>query len=162
MKNNLFLYVLFIALAACSKDNDKFQLSTDEREFNIDNTGTTLRFGIESSSDWNIDNHNTWYTATKVTHDNGDSLVITVQTNIARQKRSGEMTLSNKDKRLSLAINQAAATEEYHFKLPIIFHVLYKDASDPYQNIPAWYLQQVLDDAITARSTGTPVSTQST
>ena len=99
MKNNLFLYVLFIVLAACSKDNDKFQLSTDEREFNIDNTGTTLRFGIESSSDWNIDNHNTWYTATKVTHDNGDSLVITVQTNIARQKRSGEMTLSNKDKR---------------------------------------------------------------
>ena len=146
MKNNLFLYVLFIVLAACSKDNDKFQLSTNEREFNIDNTGTTLRFGIESSSDWNIDNHNTWYTATKVTHDNGDSLVITVQTNIARQKRSGEMTLSNKDKRLSLAINQAAATEEYHFKLPIIFHVLYKDASDPYQNIPAWYLQQVLDD----------------
>lgn len=110
MKNNLFLYVLFIVLAACSKDNDKFQLSTNEREFNIDNTGTTLRFGIESSSDWNIDNHNTWYTATKVTHDNGDSLVITVQTNIARQKRSGEMTLSNKDKRLSLAINQAAAT----------------------------------------------------
>ena len=60
MKNNLFLYVLFIVLTACSKDNDKFQLSTNEREFNIDNTGTTLRFGIESSSDRKIDNHNTW------------------------------------------------------------------------------------------------------
>lgn len=146
MKNNFFLYVLLILLAACSKDDDNFQLSTNEREFNIDNTGTTLRFGIESSSDWNVDNRNTWYTATKVTHDSGDSLVITVQTNIARQKRSGEITLSNKDNRLTLAINQAAATEEYHFKLPVIFHVLYKNASNPNQNIPAWYLQQVLDD----------------
>lgn len=146
MKNHLFPYLLFILLAACSKDDDKFQLSTDEREFNIDNAGTILRFGIESDSDWNVDNRNTWYTAAKITRDNGDSLVITVQPNIARQKRSGEMTLSNKDNRLTLAINQAAATEEYHFKLPVIFHVLYKDASDLHQNIPAWYLQQVLDD----------------
>lgn len=145
MQKHLLLYAFLILLASCSKDKNYLDLSTDP-VFNLNANEHILRIGIQSDSEWNITNTNTWCSVTQKTSSGNDSLIITVQTNIAREKRSGDLAISNKDKNLSISINQDAATEEYHFKIPVIFHVLYTEQSDPKTNIPTRQLWQILDE----------------
>ena len=145
MQKNLLLYAFLILLASCSKDKNYLDLSTDP-VFNLNANEHVLRIGVQSDSEWDVTNRNTWCTVMRNASSGNDSLVITVQTNIAREKRSGELAITNKDKNLTISINQTAATGEYHFKIPVIFHVLYTDASDPKTNIPTHQLSQILDE----------------
>lgn len=145
MQKHLLLYAFLILLASCSKDKNYLNLSTDP-VFNLNANEHVLCIGVQSDSEWNITNTNTWCSVTQKTSSGNDSLIITVQTNIAREKRSGDLAISNKDKKLSISINQDAATEEYHFKIPVIFHVLYTEQSDPKTNIPTRQLWQILDE----------------
>ena len=87
MQKNLLLYAFLILLASCSKDKNYLDLSTDP-VFNLNANEHVLRIGVQSDSEWDVTNRNTWCTVMRNSSSGNDSLVITVQTNIAREKRS--------------------------------------------------------------------------
>lgn len=143
------IWTLFIALlVGCSKDkDDQLQLSTDN-VFTLNNDEHILRIGITSDSEWNVKNTERWCTIQQVNGTNSDSLVITVAANIAPEQRSVILEVSNKGgSKTDITINQAKRDGEYHFRLPVIFHIMYMNASNPKQNIETWRIQDLLDQA---------------
>ncbi len=148
MKKLIYWTLFLVVLAACSKDdNDSLELSSDNT-YNLDNNEHVLRIGVNSNSDWTVSGAERWCSTRQLNGDSGDSLIITVTPNIAPDQRSVTLSLANKSgSKTDITIRQAKRDGEYHFRLPVIFHVLYLNPGNPYQNIPANRIEELLDAA---------------
>lgn len=145
MKTNLILSVLLLFLVGCAKE-DEWELSLPAgNEFTLDSREHVLRLEIRSSSGWNVAAENTWYETEKITGSTGDSLIITVPINLSDANRDASIRIENVEGYTNIVLHQAGATGEYDFRLPIVFHILYNDASDEWQNIPTEYIQHTLN-----------------
>ena len=148
MKKLIYWTLFLVVLAACSKDdNDSLELSSDNT-YNLDNNEHVLRIGVNSNSDWTVSGAERWCSTRQLNGDSGDSLIITITPNIAPDQRSVTLSLANKSgSKTDITIRQAKRDGEYHFRLPVIFHVLYLNPGNPYQNIPANRIEELLDAA---------------
>ncbi|MEY8593853.1 zinc-dependent metalloproteinase lipoprotein [Butyricimonas hominis] len=133
MKKLIYWTLFLVVLAACSKDKfEGIELSTGN-DIQFSSEKQTIRIGIRSSSDWVISNSTSWCDPSKISSPEGDTLVLSAKVNTSTDQRSGTITLANSDHKINLNITQNG---EHYFELPVIFHVLYTNASDSKQNIP--------------------------
>lgn len=146
------LLMLFIAASSCEDDSKKDIPSLDISQSVFDNLsrkGNTLKVNITSSEPWTATTDATWCTLSPQKGERNQPLSIIVEGNIEQTPRTATITVSSTNaKSKTIQINQEAAQasdEEYHYELPVIFHVLYKDPSDHLQYVSRDRLAYILD-----------------
>ena len=148
MTNKILLSLIYAGIfivAGCSDDPwEGIRLQSDSA-IEVGKETQVIRVPLTSSSEWDITALPVrWCQVKQVKSERVDTLVITVSDNIAKEKRQVDIELSNETHGTILNVRQAAAGEDHLFQLPIIFHVLYTDASDTTQNITHSYLMRHL------------------
>ncbi len=148
MTNKILLSLIYAGIfiaAGCSDDPwEGIRLQSDSA-IEVGKEAQVIRVPLTSSSEWDITALPVrWCQVKQVKGERVDTLVITVSDNIAKEKRQVDIELSNETHGTILNVRQAAAGEDHLFQLPIIFHVLYTDASDTTQNITHSYLMRHL------------------
>ena len=146
-KLSYLLTVFFcLILASCSTDEPAFTLSQDT--FNeIPPEGKKLSLQIQTSNEWTATSLNKdWCSVTPATGTGNGTISIEVSGNISKD-RTGTIVIYCNGIQTNININQKALPEgqELAYRIPVIFHVLYKDKNDLHQYISADRIKQVLN-----------------
>lgn len=141
---SLCCFCLFF-LASCEESTQPQTLSLSEGPiFDLDFSEHILRLGVESNAGWQISGNTSWCKPDKTRGEGNDSLIILVQPNVSSTPRTVTMVVQNLHVHLPIRVNQGGNSEEYHYKLPVIFHVLYDNVQDLNQNIHTDTLRRLL------------------
>lgn len=150
MKTKLILFVLaaFWLFSCKESGTDPVVLELSAEAFsNITSGDTTLQVGITSSADWMVSSDAQWCVPA-VQKGSGDyTLKIAVGVNIEQKARTARVTVNSGGSTRFVRITQQASTEDvenYHYRLPVVFHVLYKDRNDRMQYVEEGRLAQIL------------------
>ena len=111
--------------------------------------GEVLRVDIKSTYPWLAGSHDSWCIPYNETGEGDAQLVISVVPNIENVERETTITVSGSGSTKNIRIRQQAAANagtEHHYELPVIFHVFYQNAGDPFQHPSAERLWAVLDN----------------
>lgn len=120
LKIGLIFYLLMFI--GCSNEEKLPLLS--ETSFQLDSDEHLLRLAIRMGENWRIEGDTTWCKMKRIIRQPEDSLFIYVTVNLLEQDRRVTWKISDDKKTEEIQIFQAAATGEYHYKLPIVFHIL--------------------------------------
>lgn len=145
MKTRLiFLLPLLWVLIGCS-DSDSSGTATlkvSETAFkNISADGETLTINIQSNNNWNISSNNSWCTTDIASGENNGKIRIEVNKNSDAYARAATVTVEIDGKQEKILIVQdgkqlsAEEIENHHYKIPVVFQVLYKDPNNETQYI---------------------------
>ncbi len=149
----IFFFLLSSVCFSCGGDSDNEPISALELStsaFNqISSNGETLEVNIQSDYNWtaNLPNSAKWCTLSQESGSGNGKLTLYIEANLNKNARSTYVTVNANGTHKSIQLTQNAATttdEEYHYELPVIFHVLYKNASDPTQYVPQSRLAEIL------------------
>lgn len=142
----LFLFLAFV-IAGCEKTDTTvgtLVLPTGSI-YNFDSEQHILKVPVESNMEWQVTGANNWCVPDKIKGYGNDTLVLSIEANISSQERTVTLVVRNPDVRRAIRVIQEASATEYHYKLPVIFHVLYNDAASAEQNVDAQWLYDILD-----------------
>ncbi|WP_294628103.1 zinc-dependent metalloproteinase lipoprotein [uncultured Bacteroides sp.] len=151
MKTKLILlFSLLWVLAGCSDSNsDSATIEISPSAFdNVSPEGATLKVSVKCNSAWRVSSNQNWCIPTLQEGSNNEELVLTVHANTTSKERSTTVTLMATKTSKTLRITQSPATAtagEHHYKLPVIFHVLYKDADNRMQYVDKGRLAQIIN-----------------
>ena len=155
MKTKFLFLIAFICLAlyGCEDSETTDVLELSQTSFpNVNGDGETLAVDVTSSGDWTVTNTLSWCKVTPGKGSGDGKLTLQIDANLNEKERTGILTIALASSGLSrtIQITQEAGTiepENYHYKLPVIFHVLYKDQTDPLQHVKASRLEEILQVA---------------
>lgn len=144
MKTRLiFLLPLLWVLIGCSdsnSDSDTTTLKVSETSFkSISADGETLTLDIKSNHNWNISSNNPWCTTDIASGENNGRIRIEVNKNDEAYARASTVTVETDGKQEKVLIVQngkqlsAEEIENHHYKIPVVFQVLYKDPNNETQ-----------------------------
>lgn len=135
-----------LILAGCSSDEPSFTLSQDKFT-DVPPEGKTLSLQIETTGEWTATSRNKdWCTVSPGKGTGNATITIEVEGNITKD-RTGTVTIYCNGTQTDISITQKALPEgeELTYRIPVIFHVLYKDKNNPKQYITANRIKQVLN-----------------
>jgi len=118
-----------------STSSSSFSVSETEMVFDSDVREATV--SITTNSSWTASSNVGWCQPIVSSGTGSKDLVLWVSPNITSEERSGTVTISVYNVKKTISVKQPAFTgdlDSYVYHLPVIFHVLYKDASDSLQN----------------------------
>lgn len=149
MKTRLiFLLPLLWILIGCD-DSDSATLNISESKFdNISASGESLTIDITCSSSWTVTSNKQWCIPNTQKGENDGKLILTINANLESSSIPATVTIISHKVSKTIQITQNGSTntaEEYHYQLPVIFHVFYKDANDPLQKVSSSRLSAILD-----------------
>lgn len=147
------LAVVLLCLPGCSGSEDaadaggRIPLEVSQQSFNWDSDVNGQAVSIITSSEWTAKTNVEWCKPRKESGRGSYNLSLWVSPNITPAARSGVLTIKAGSETKAISISQPAYTADttYVYRLPVIFHVLYKSSNDVKQNIPQEWLAEVLD-----------------
>lgn len=151
MKTRLiFLLPLLWVLIGCSdSDSDSATLEISQSIFDdVNSEGATIKVSITCNSTWRTSSNQSWCIPNQQSSSNDGELVLTIHANTTSEERSATVTIMAKKTNKTIKITQSPSTNiasEHHYKLPVIFHVLYKDRNDEDQYITEGRLAQIIN-----------------
>lgn len=154
MKTRLifFLFALGFALYSCKDSEDSFSLKVSQSSFNdISSDGATLTVDITCDDAWTVhSNVESWCTVTPQAGTGDKTLTIQVVGNLDQTARTVTITVTSNriSKEIKVSQNAASASSDlntYHYKLPVIFHVIYQDKNNKNQYVEAGRLPEILE-----------------
>ncbi|MDD3036556.1 zinc-dependent metalloproteinase lipoprotein [Bacteroides sp.] len=148
MNYKLLLYVcLVLCFGACERPDNTLKILElpSGSIYDVDNQESLLKIVINSNDDWQLTGASNWCVPDKTSGYGNDTLVLSIKANIFSQERKATLVVKNRDVRRAIRVTQKAAANEYIYGLPIIFHVLYNDPSDPQQNVATTKIYEILD-----------------
>lgn len=122
MKTRILLLFFLITLIGCH-DDEKIPL-LKEQSFQLDSDEHLLRIGIRAGAEWQVTGDSVWCKIRQVSGDRMDSLLVHVAVNLLESPRETVLRVSDGSEVGEIQIRQAGATGEYHYRLPVIFHIL--------------------------------------
>lgn len=141
------LSLVSFLIAGCSDDDDSipaFEVPQTEYK-DISYEGTDLNIDFAAYDGWvaTCDAH--WCRLSATEGMGNGTLKVKVLANI-EGSRSATITLrtQKESREIKLSQNGLPEGEEFHYKLPIVFHVIYNNPNDKRQNIPAERLNEIL------------------
>lgn len=149
MKIRLLIQMLFplIGLLSCAEDHPAPQvLKTSEKNLNFSGKGGAWLLTINSNADWQISGTTEWCTINKTEGYNTDQIIITVDENATQQARSTVLQLMSERRQTEVNVHQDTISGEYHYKLPVIFHILYSEQSDTIQNVKTKIITKMIEN----------------
>lgn len=147
--------LIFLVLMVCSfwyscKDDseaDVLEWELSASSFTgISSEGGTLQVDVTCNGTWIAASSDpSWCAVTPTTGTGSQSITIDIAGNPRAGIRTAIVTVSLDGMSREINISQEAVDfETYHYKLPIIFHVFYKDQTDPLQYVSASRLGDIL------------------
>lgn len=139
----LYLLILAFAFAGCKDsktDNTGLELSESTFE-NVSSNGSTLTVNITSSSSWTAASSAVWCSLTPNEGAGSQSMSISVGANLNTSERTATIAVTSSGIKKIITVTQQG---EYHYKIPVIFHVLYKDKNAPLQYVSQSRLSEIL------------------
>jgi zinc-dependent metalloproteinase lipoprotein len=140
-----------LLLTGCTEKNDENapSLAVAPTSFaDIAAAGDTLSFTVKSNVDWQLTNPKSWCTTSALSGNGTYTLKLFVDENVGQTARGDTIMLTSAANNLSsnLKLSQLAptASASYHYKMPVIFHVLYTNKSDSTQYVKEGYLKKLL------------------
>nr|WP_129733411.1 zinc-dependent metalloproteinase lipoprotein [Parabacteroides goldsteinii] len=144
----LFLLVILTSFFAGCKDSDSenLQFELSESAFNdVSYEGATLEVQITSGAAWVASSNVTWCTFVPTNGTGNQKCAIEVQGNLETTARTATVTIKSGKTEKKIEIHQNANEGELHYKLPVIFHVLYQNESDVLQYVSKDRLADILN-----------------
>jgi len=142
----VLLPMLLLLVIGCS-DKTSPTLELSQTEFkNLSYDETQINVDIVSNETWTATSSASWC-ALSTTSGTGDTrLIMSIAGNI-NTERTATVTINSNSLTQTVQITQRAmpSGEEYHYRLPVIFHVLYKDENDTLQYIKQERLAYLLN-----------------
>lgn len=151
MKTRLiFLLPLLWVLIGCSDSNsDSATLEISQSTFDdVSSEGAAIKVSITCNSTWRTTSNQSWCIPNQQSSSNDGELVLTIHANTTSEERSATVTIMAKKTNKTIKITQSPSTNiasEHHYKLPVIFHVLYKDRNDEDQYVAEGRLAQIIN-----------------
>lgn len=151
MKTRLIFLLPFLwVLMSCSdSDSDAANLEISQSTFNdINSEGATIKVSITCSSTWRASSNQSWCVPNEQSGSNDGELVLTIHANTTSEERNATVTVMAKKTNKTIKITQSPSTStssEHHYKLPVIFHVLYKDRNNRNQYVDKGRLAQIIN-----------------
>lgn len=143
--------MLLMGFSSCEDDSseDTPSLEISQSTFdNISSNGATVEVNVTSNDSWTASTDATWCSLSPQKGNGNQKLTIIVEGNIEHTTRTATVTVSSsKANSKTIRISQdgaSASAGEYHYELPVIFHVLYKDKTDPLQYVSQSRLADIL------------------
>ena len=133
------------------EDNEADYLELSESSFgNVSGDGATLTVNITSDVEWQVSKTAQWCSITPGKGSGNQTLTLQIEANPDSKERKVTVTVASPSIQVSrkIEITQAAGytpIEQHHYKLPVVFHVLYHDKSDPEQYVRQSRLSEILN-----------------
>lgn len=143
MKFRLFLLLLLIAGAfSCAEDRPAPQvLKTSEQSISFSGKPGAWMLTVNSNTSWTVENETDWCKVDKTAGVNTENLVVSVDSNNTGAARSTVLHLVSELHNVDVTVNQDVSMEEYFYRLPVVFHIIYDQdhdtPTDTVQNIKA-------------------------
>lgn len=130
---------------ACAKDEPAPQvLKLSQNSLHFSGKGGAWQITVTSNCDWKIEGTTDWCTTDITEGSKTNKFVVKTDTNNTSKPRSAQLLLTCAQERLTLSVEQDTVSGEYHYKLPVIFHLLYSDENDSVQNVPAEVISRLI------------------
>ncbi len=140
---------LIMGFASCTdSEPEGGTLEISESSFSVGAEGTTLRVRVSSEETWRVSSGAHWCIPYNEEGENGEELALSVVANVENEKRSAQVTVVSGTSYRTIEIEQDASdqnAEEYHYTLPVIFHVIYQDPTDNTQYVAPERLETILN-----------------
>lgn len=146
-KNFFFFLLLFGLLSVSCGDDSEPAVSLSQDNFaNISYEENTLKVSIQTSLEWTATSLVNWCRVSQSKGTGDAVLELSLEPNIDTE-RSGVVKIWTKEQIREINIRQEGIPDgqEFTYRLPVIFHVLYSDAEDRNQYIDQGRLLKVLD-----------------
>lgn len=146
----LVLATLFTLVSCEDSDEDSpTRLELSQSSFsNISSKGDTVEVNVTCNSTWTTSTTAPWCTVTPHKGNGNQKISLHLLPNLEETARTVTVTVSAQDISQTIQLNQEGGNispEDYHYNLPVIFHVLYKDKTAPLQYVSAKRLSDILD-----------------
>ncbi|MEG1950368.1 MAG: zinc-dependent metalloproteinase lipoprotein [Odoribacter sp.] len=147
-----FRIILFLGLAlsmiGCDTTDDI--KSSSERPslsvYRFDSAQHVLKIAVNPATEWTIAGEYSWCKPDQLSGKGNDSLTIRIEANVTTQERMMRLFITEMEARQSIQIIQAGSSSEYHYKLPVIFHILYNNAASTSENVTGERIYQTISD----------------
>lgn len=155
-KYRLSLYILGILLVTFScKNEDTYKTSAEalvlsQNEFtNVSFEGEQLSISINSNTPWKAYGQAEWcHLSTDEATAGNSKINIHIDPNL-EEERACTITIENKErtkKTIQIKQSEIPNGQEYLYKIPIVFQVIYRDKYDKNQNPDGKYLQEIIKE----------------
>lgn len=153
MKHYIYLFALLCGflLAGCSDDDDVVVaepvIELGESEISdIPYTGRTCEVSMSTDADWTAKSLVDWCTVLTQKGNGDRTLVFNIEANLGGAREGSIAVYANEEQYL-IKISQLANEEtgEFHYRIPVVFHVIYNDESDASQNPDADVIYDLLN-----------------
>lgn len=143
IKYLFLLLMLLMGFSSCEDDSseDTPSLKVSQSTFDIDELKSTVNVDIVSTSAWSIHSNADWCTPDKTKGEGNAQITISLSGNQETVARKAEITVISEESKQVIKISQDGASD---YKLPVVFHVLYKDKADPLQYVSQSRLADIL------------------
>lgn len=145
MKNILSL-LLCLLIVACGNDSEPALTLSQDNFQNLSYEQATLEVEIRTSKEWTATSLVDWCKVSQGQGSGNTTLKLMVEANIEKD-RVGMVKIWTAEKIMEITVQQTAlpAGKEYHYEIPIIFHVLYNNQADDKQYVRSARLAEILE-----------------
>lgn len=145
----LLLSILTFLFSSCEDTNpNSTQLELSDDTFtNVNSNGSSLTLTVSSNASWTVSSDVQWCTPGTLNGAGNQELTLTIGANLNLSARTATVTVAASGIKKTVRITQQAGSsvaDELHYKLPVIFHVLYTNPNDPKQTINKGRLAEIL------------------
>lgn len=151
MKKIMWMILCSLIMTCCTENEEsadvqasKFTLPAAEYTWNSNVRQQSIH--ITSGSAWTVASNVSWCDPYKASGKGNYSLALWIDPNITSTERSGTLTFISNDTQHTIKITQPAYNSDtsYIYRIPIVFHVLYKDSLDTTQYVKKGWLAKVI------------------
>lgn len=153
--HQILLYTIALScctFVSCSDDDDApapAEVKIDLESQEVGQQNSELVFHLNANRGWSLRATEGWVDFSAKRGQGDERIVLSIDENLTTQPRTTLVIAENiaGNQADTLQITQAGITEfteNHHYKIPVVFHVIYQDESDPTQNIPYVKLAKVL------------------
>lgn len=125
------------------------QLNVDNSEIKAPLEGTVVKLAIEANVKWTLRTNHSWLTTSVTQGEGSDVVTVTIPENLYRSNRTDSIQIASVDGTAVkiIKVEQATTTkltEDYHYKLPVVFQIIYSDSTKNLEDMSQSYLTTVL------------------
>lgn len=153
MKKIVCFMLGLLAMAGCGTDDStpntkqEAAITVSTEKYSWDATVTEQQVEMTAKSRWTAKSNVGWCEPWKSSGDADDKLVLWVSPNITGTARSGELKVTSGGETKTIRLEQPAysgSVDNYEYKLPVVFHVLWKDRNDDKQYVKKGRLAEII------------------
>ena len=143
----LITTLLLFEGVACNRIDEEFVSAPYADSFVLAPTDTTITLQIEGSGEWTLTSDASWCTPQQAAGVGTKEVLVDISANDEQHERSATLTLSCATFTQAIKVTQQRLTPDATttYRLPVVFHVLYKSSTNKQQNVVKGHLTTLID-----------------